>query len=104
MSSRHFYKRRVVFQSFKSKGFKEIKGGKHTVFVLLNEKNQQTNIKTSIINPHSGSAGDVKLSQVKNMASDIGLENHLDFLHDYIECKNKHEDLLRQLRENGLNM
>ena len=49
-------------------------------------------------------ASDVKLSQVKNMASDIGLENHLDFLHDYIECRNKHDDLLRQLREIGLNI
>ncbi|NMC06733.1 MAG: hypothetical protein GYA24_16065 [Candidatus Lokiarchaeota archaeon] len=41
-----------------------ITGGKHTVFVLLNEQEQQTTIKTSIINQHTGTAGEVKLSQV----------------------------------------
>ena len=104
MSTRHYYKRRVVFQAFKTKGFKEITSGKHIVFVLLNEDNQQTNVKTSIINPHTGTAGDVKLSQLKGMASDIGLENHVDFLHEYIECKNKHADLLNQLREIGIDI
>jgi hypothetical protein len=102
MFSKPVYKRNPVLKAFKNKGFKEVTGGKHTVLILLDENNQDTNIKTSIINQHSGPAGDLKISQLKDMASDIGLIDHIEFFSGYIECKNGYTALLTQLRETGV--
>jgi len=94
------YKLRDFKARLKQKKFRWAgSSGGHEVYVLLNEKDQETTVKMRMPNPHSRDKGEIGDKMIHIIAGELDLE--VDFFYGVIRCPQSHADICNLYRAKG---